>query len=346
MPADGRQRRLPSGRLLMIALVVMATGCPGRMSYKEAFSMFFECKDVGEARQGECFVRHGGAEACRRAASVMSSAECFSSVAAQENKVEICDEIARFEKRVDCVKGVAAKSMDAKVCARIETPRHRDECVDMVAGRRATDVSVCDLIGNPFRRDSCRERHNDYFRGAACPHIEDPNRRDACYLSVARSDKGALDLCDKIVGRKTECLLAFAREHPEGCERVGSGASSMARTLCYEAAFGVSSGRKSCTGLAEGAQRPECEARLAARANDSATCTAMRTREDADTCWNAVARSDGVSCLEIQQSDLQRQCLRRNWTKAKNARICSLLAPAALAKACAALFRQNAGEPS
>jgi hypothetical protein len=344
MLSDARQRRRLSGRFLLIAPVVMATACQDRMSYKEALGMFFECKDAGQARQGECFVRHGGVAACRRAASVMPSWECWSSVAAEENRVEICDEIAQFDERIDCVRGVAAKSADASVCARIATPRHRDECVDMVAGRRAIDVSVCDFIGNPFRRDACRERHNNYFRGAACPHIEDANRRDACYLAIVKSNQGTLDSCDKIVWRKAECLLEFAREHPEVCERVGSRASSIPRTLCYETAFGASSGRLSCTGLAERMQRLECEARLAVRANDSSICTTMLTNEDADECWNSVARSNGDSCLKIQQPVLQHQCLREYWSKSRNARICSFLAPSALAKACADHFRRKAGE--
>ncbi len=345
MPADAGKRRGHRGPSLTIALVVMATACSGRMSRKEALGLFFECKAAGESRRGECFVRRGSVAACRRAATVMSSPECFSAVAAEEKKAEICAEIASFQDRVDCVKGVAEKSADATVCAHIEAPRYRDECVDMVAGQRATDVSVCDLIGNAFRRDTCREKHNDYFRGAACPHIEDTNRRDACYLAVVKSYKGSVDLCDKIVGRKAECLLDFALEHPEVCERLGSGPGSIPRAVCYEAAFGVSSGRTSCAGIAERAQILECEARLAVRANDSATCTAMLTSDDADDCWNAIARADGAACLKIRQPDFQRQCLRRYWSQAHDARICSSLAPASLAKACTMHFRRKAGRP-
>jgi len=203
-------------------------------------------------------------------------------------------------------------------------------------------VSVCDLVGNPYRRDTCREG-NHCFLGTACPHIENVYRRDACYLDAVKSAKGSIDLCDKVVASKTKCLVEAAKNHSEVCERVGASPSSISRTSCYDVAFTHLHQSSACSGIENPAPLRECETRLALQAKDSAICIAMRTSEGADTCWNTLAQSDGFSCLKIQRPYLQHDCLRRYWGNANNARICSSLTPVALVQACRAHFRSNAG---
>ena len=132
----------------------------------------------------------------------------------------------------------------------------------------------------------------------------------------------------------------------EVCDRVGSSPNYVARATCNESAFNYPQPRRSCDGIEDQAQRRACEKASALQAKDSAACTAMRTSEGAEYCWNAVAQSDGISCLKIQRPSFRRDRLRRHWTKAKHARICSALTPPALAQACTARFRQGAGKPA
>jgi hypothetical protein len=232
------------------------------------------------------------------------------------------------------VKGIASAQADATQCGPIKEPKERDECVTYVAAENK-DASICDNVQNPYRRDTCREQHGDYFRGTSCARIEDTTRRDTCYLQLVARFHGSIDLCDKVVERKPECLIVFAKERPEVCERVGSSPSSPSRRRCYDAAF---ERRDSCATIPDRVQRLECESRLAKRTKSSAACATFANSEDADDCWNAVAKTDGASCLEIKQDDLRRQCLKEHWPRAKDARICSSLEPAYVAQACRARF--------
>jgi hypothetical protein len=289
------------------------------------------------------FAEHGDVTACQEAEAIFPIPECFSRVAAMTEKVEICDYIATFDGRVSCVKNLAQHTRDAKWCARIQAPNDRDECVASLADE-ARDVSICDGVQNPFRRDRCRlGKDATYFRGAACEHVEATRRRDDCYLAVVNHFYSTRDhfdlspdLCDKVVGRKVQCLIHLAKSHPELCERVGSGPDSVVRRLCYDTAF--EGPRDSCVGISDQAPRLACESRVAARAKDSAVCTTITNSEDADDCWDAVAKTDGAWCLRIKQPDLQHRCLRKNWAKAKDGAICSSVTPTALSQACATRF--------
>ena len=276
--------------------------------------------------------KRGDIAACQTAATIYPAPECFSAVARATEKVDLCDRIAAVNQRLDCVRGVASHARDAKPCERIKEPRNRDECVTMIADE-LKDVAICDSVQNEFRRERCRVERGEYFRGAACSRIGDTTLRDDCYLTAVQRFNGSIELCDKVVARKARCLMQFAKKSPEICERVGSGATSFLRRRCYDVAFDAS--RNSCTGIADQGQRLQCEARASGRAKDSAVCATITTGADADDCWDAVAQTDGAYCLRIRQSDFQRECLRKNWTKAKDGRICSSLTPTNLAQACA-----------
>jgi hypothetical protein len=309
MPADDKKDGTPGGRFWAIALIAVAAAfsCTARgIPHKES-SAWFECTRLFGKMQASCLAKLS---------------------------VEICDKTANAQDQVKCVKGIASAKVDAKQCEQIKVPKDRDECVSFVAAENK-DVSICDGIQNPYRRDACREQHGDYFRGTACAHIEDTTRRDACYLQSVARFHGSVDLCDEVVERKPECLIRFAQERPEICEQIGSGPSSLPRRRCYDDAF---EHRDSCTGVSDRLQRLECEARLAKRAKSSVTCAAITNSEDADDCWDAVAKTDGALCLEIKQPEFRQQCLKKYWPKAKDARICSSLTPAYLAQACSARF--------
>ena len=363
MPAEQRLGSAAGGADWKIVLVVVAAACScksGRAvseceaaaSAEKRNKCYQEkaielnsrrlCLRLDKPRQqASCmseFAKRGDVTACQEAATIFPVPECFSAVARASKQVEICDQIADFNQRINCVRGVASRAGDAKACEHIKEPRYHDECVAFAA-EQVKDASICDGVQSPFRRDGCRVERGEYFRGAACARIEDTTRRDDCYLTAVRRFNGSLDLCDQVVARKAMCLMQFAAKRPEICERVGSGRNSFLRRRCYDAAF--DGPRPSCAGISEQAQRLECEARASRRANDSAICATITTSEDADDCWDAVARTDGALCLRIKQPDFQRKCLRKNWPKAKDGRICSSLTPAYLSQSCAMRFGAN-----
>jgi hypothetical protein len=300
-----------------------------------------ECEQSKGFAKVECLSRVGeraDVVACQRAARFYPGPECFSAVARATQKVEVCDQIAELQGRVDCIKGIASGTKDPKPCDHISAPGDRDDCVTFVADR-ASDVTICDRVTNPVRRDNCR-RQQEYFQGRACHFLEDTVRKDACYLANVIGFQGTIDLCERVEMRRPTCLLYFAKGLPEICERMGSRPDSLPRRHCYDVVF---KDRKSCAGVPEGQVRAECERRLAGRASDSATCAGLRNGEDADDCWNSVARADGALCLQIKNVDYQRDCLKRNWPKAKDGNICSRLTPAYLSQFCASRFGPNVG---
>jgi hypothetical protein len=294
-------------------------------------------------RQADCltgFADQGDVTACEEADAIYPVPGCWRRIAVLTEKVEMCDRIADFEARVLCVKALARDTRDPKSCQHIKAPKDRDDCTAEVADK-ARDVAMCDGIENPFRRDLCRvDKGFTYFGGTSCDRIEGIRRRDSCYLAVVndfwkstRRSDGPPDGCGKVVKRRTRCLLDLAKGRPETCEQVGAGPDSIARRLCYDDAFegyGLP-----CARIPEPAVRQACEARAAIPLATSETCAAMTNSDDADDCWDAVARTDAAACLHIKQPDFQSTCVRKNWARSKSAEVCRLLRPISLSQVCA-----------